>query len=215
MSRKWVVHQGGTWTDIDLATNHETIISNTQAIADQETADALAYATAAQGDTADTALQPADVGTAAAEDVGYFATAAQGSLTDLMALAIAGDMVFKCTPTTAGSSAAAINADIDDAEASNKFVRTVVVTLETAAGAVHTWYAGDRDAAAVASSNLSEACAITGGATAITFASGTATVLIDYTGAWVANDTCTLTVTAGTLLGYTLVDKTSVDTVIA
>ena len=40
------------------------------------------YATAAQGLLADTALQPADVGTAAAEDVGAFATAAQGALAD-------------------------------------------------------------------------------------------------------------------------------------
>ncbi len=40
------------------------------------------YATAAQGGLADTALQPADVGTAAAQDVGYFATAAQGGLAD-------------------------------------------------------------------------------------------------------------------------------------
>ena len=42
----------------------------------------LGAATAAQGGLADTALQPADVGTAAAEDVGYFATAAQGGLAD-------------------------------------------------------------------------------------------------------------------------------------
>ena len=41
-----------------------------------------AFATAAQGSTADTALQPADVGTAAAEDIGFFATAAQGSTAD-------------------------------------------------------------------------------------------------------------------------------------
>jgi len=40
------------------------------------------FATAAQGSTADTATQPADLGTAAAEDVGYFATAAQGSTAD-------------------------------------------------------------------------------------------------------------------------------------
>lgn len=40
------------------------------------------FATAAQGSLADTALQPADVGTAAAEDVGAFATAAQGALAD-------------------------------------------------------------------------------------------------------------------------------------
>lgn len=41
-----------------------------------------AYATTAQGALADTALQPADVGTAAAEDVGFFATAAQGATAD-------------------------------------------------------------------------------------------------------------------------------------
>jgi hypothetical protein len=40
------------------------------------------FATAAQGALADTAVQPADIGTAAAEDVGYFATAAQGALAD-------------------------------------------------------------------------------------------------------------------------------------
>lgn len=39
-------------------------------------------ATAAQGGLADSALQPADVGTASAEDVGFFATAAQGALAD-------------------------------------------------------------------------------------------------------------------------------------
>lgn len=46
------------------------------------TADASAYATAAQGALADSATQPGDLGTAAAEDVGYFATAAQGALAD-------------------------------------------------------------------------------------------------------------------------------------
>lgn len=40
------------------------------------------FATAAQGDLADTAVQPADIGTAAAEDVGAFATAAQGAKAD-------------------------------------------------------------------------------------------------------------------------------------
>lgn len=40
------------------------------------------FATAAQGSTADTAVQPGDLGTAAAEDVGAFATAAQGSTAD-------------------------------------------------------------------------------------------------------------------------------------
>ena len=38
--------------------------------------------TATQGGLADTAVQPGDLGTAAVEDVGYFATAAQGALAD-------------------------------------------------------------------------------------------------------------------------------------
>lgn len=42
------------------------------------------FATEAQGALADTALQPADVGSAAAEDVSYFATAAQGAKADTL-----------------------------------------------------------------------------------------------------------------------------------
>jgi len=44
--------------------------------------DSSDFATAAQGALADTALQPADVGTAAAADTTDFATAAQGALAD-------------------------------------------------------------------------------------------------------------------------------------
>lgn len=46
------------------------------------------YAAGAQGDLADTALQPADVGTAAAEDIGFFASAAQGTTADTTATLI-------------------------------------------------------------------------------------------------------------------------------
>jgi hypothetical protein len=45
----------------------------------------VSVATAAQGAKADTATQPEDLGTAAVEDVGYFATAAQGAKADLAA----------------------------------------------------------------------------------------------------------------------------------
>ena len=46
-----------------------------------------------------TALQPADVGTAAAEDVGYFATAAQGSTAD----SALQDVVDDTSPTLGGN----------------------------------------------------------------------------------------------------------------
>src|SRR5690554_4074283 len=44
--------------------------------------DVGAFATAAQGALAESAVQPGDLGTAAAQDVGAFATAAQGTLAD-------------------------------------------------------------------------------------------------------------------------------------
>src|SRR5690625_2951531 len=46
------------------------------------TIDLSGYATAAQGDKADSAIQPGDIGTAAEKNTGYFATAAQGSKAD-------------------------------------------------------------------------------------------------------------------------------------
>lgn len=68
---------------------------------------AASFATAAQGALADTALQPADVGTAAAEDVGYFATAAQGALADsAIQPADLGDSALLDVGTTAGTVAA-------------------------------------------------------------------------------------------------------------
>lgn len=53
---------------------------------------------------------------------------------NLLVKALGGDMVFKCTPATAApSAAAAAEADI---------AYTVTVTLESAAGEVHSWYNG-------------------------------------------------------------------------
>ncbi|MQX36810.1 hypothetical protein [Roseospira navarrensis] len=46
------------------------------------TTDASAYATAAQGAAADSAVQPGDLGTAATTDASAYATAAQGALAD-------------------------------------------------------------------------------------------------------------------------------------
>ena len=131
----------------------------------------------------------------------------------LRRLAMSGDMVLKCTPATAGSSAAAVAAAI--AGTASKFVRTVTVTLETAGGEVHTWFSGKRDAAAAQVTAGNGTAAVTGSATDITFVNGSATVLIDYVGTWAAADTCTLTVTGATLLGHTLANKTSIDTLVA
>lgn len=84
------------------------------------------FATAAQGALADTAIQPADLGTAAYEDVGDFATAAQGALADtavqpgaLGTLAggnNAGDVPY--SNATSGLTATDVQAAIDEIVAS-------------------------------------------------------------------------------------------------
>jgi len=142
------------------------------------------------------------------------ADAVQDTERDLMAQAMSGDMVLKCTPATLGSSAAAVAAAIagDD----SKFTRTVTVTLENAAGDVHTWYSGTHDAAAVPTTNGNGTCELVDAAgaseTEIVFANGTATAIIDYTLTWAENDVCTFTVTDGEIMGTAVGDKTSVDT---
>lgn len=51
-------------------------------VLDATLGDSADFATAAQGVLADSAVQPGDIGTAAAQNVGYFATAAQGAKAD-------------------------------------------------------------------------------------------------------------------------------------
>jgi hypothetical protein len=80
---------------------------------DRAYADGLAgnYATAAEGDLAATALQPADVGTAAAQDVGDFASAAQGALAD--SAVQPGDTVPVADGGTGSSTAAGARTNLD------------------------------------------------------------------------------------------------------
>ncbi len=63
------------------------------------------FATAAQGTLADSALQAASVGTAAAEDVGYFATAAQGTTADSAVQASAGAITITSLPVDGSATA--------------------------------------------------------------------------------------------------------------
>ena len=171
MPRYFVELAGGTWTDIDLTENHNTLIANTAADTVQDT------------------------------------------VANLRSLAMSGDMVLKCTPATLGTSAAVVIAAV--AAAGNTYTRTVVVTLETAAGAVHTWYSGSKDAAAVPTTVGNGTCAVADAATAITFVNGSATVDIDYTLTWASGDTCTFTVTGAEVMGTTVADETSVDILVA
>lgn len=125
--------------------------------------------------------------------------------------AMSGDLVIEVTPATCGSSATDVAAAIagDDA----KFQRTVKIRLKTASGDTHDWFDGSLTIAATKSST-SGVIAINGGVSSATFKDGCAEVTLNYTGTWASGDTSTLTV-SGSLLGYTLTSKTSVDTLVA
>lgn len=124
-----------------------------------------------------------------------------------------GDMVLTLTPATTGSSAAAVNAAIGGTAA--KYTRTVTVALKTAAGEVCTFLNGTFAIAVTENTAGNGVSAIAGGATTVTLTEGVGTVTIEYTGTWAAADTQTLTVTGGTKLGYSITNKTSIDTLIA
>lgn len=126
--------------------------------------------------------------------------------------AMSGDMVLVVSPATLGSSAAAVNAVIDGDD--EKFTRDVRIELQAANGDVHTWFDGTFAIAATKSSG-SGAIAIAGGLSNATLKNGVAVVTLEYTGEWAEADTTTLTVTGGTKLGYTISNKTSVDTLVA
>ena len=125
--------------------------------------------------------------------------------------AMSGDMVLVASPATLGSSAAAVATAIAGAG----FTRDVVLELQDADGNVHSWFSGSMDIAVAEVTAGDGVSAISGGGSSVDFVAGQATVTIEYTGTWAAADTQTLTVTGGTVLGETITNKTSVDTLVA
>lgn len=125
--------------------------------------------------------------------------------------AMSGDIAVRVTPATLGSSAAAVTAAI--AGAAEKFTRNVLVELVNAAGTVHAWFNGTL-AVAGSETTAGDGTADTSEET-VTMVNGVGTCTLEYIGAWAAADTATVTVTGGTILGYTVANKTSVDTLIA
>lgn len=128
-------------------------------------------------------------------------------LRDYLALqekAMVGDIVMVITPTTAGSSAT-----------TEDFTRSVEISIETAAGEVHTWV----NASFATTLSIAEVTAGDGTAsitsTTLTLVDGKATVVVSCTGTWAADDTNTLTVSNITLAGVTVTGGTSVDTIVA
>ena len=128
---------------------------------------------------------------------------------DLLVKAMGGDMVFKCTPATAApSAAAAALADI---------AYTVTVTLESAAGEVHSWYNGPV-LLAIADDDSTGNATISPAAGERNMTNGELEVTVTLPkAAWTAGKAVTLTVadpaTAGTgICGWAVANKTFVAT---
>jgi len=125
--------------------------------------------------------------------------------------AMAGEIALIVSPATLGSSAADVNAAI---ATDDKFVRRVKVELKASAdGDIHQWFTGSFSAAVAKTGN--GAAAIADNGDSVELENGVGYVDIEYTGTWAEGDTCTLTITGGTIMGYSVSNKTSVDTLVA
>jgi hypothetical protein len=115
--------------------------------------------------------------------------------------AAAGDLVWVCTPATLVSTPTAA-----------AWTRDVTVTLETAAGEVHTWF-NKAITTGVAIADTSTAGTATIPSTTLTVTNGKAVVTVSGDAAdWLNTETDTLTVAQATILGATVAAKTSVET---
>lgn len=115
--------------------------------------------------------------------------------------AFAGDIVFVVDPAT-----------VAPVPTSSAWTRTVTVTLETAAGEVHTWF-NKAITSGVSIADTSTAGTASIPSTTLTFTEGRATVVVSGDEAdWLDTETDTLTVAEATILGYTIAAKTSVET---
>jgi hypothetical protein len=115
--------------------------------------------------------------------------------------AAAGDIVWVCTPAT-----------VAPAPTSAAWTRDVVVTLETAAGEIHTWF-NKAITTGVSVGDTSTAGTATIASTTLTVVNGKAVVTVSGDAAdWLDTETDTLTVAQATILGATVAAKTSVET---
>ena len=127
--------------------------------------------------------------------------------------AMAGEIALIVSPATLGSSAADVNAAI---ATDDKFVRRVKVELKASAdGDVHQWFTGSFSAAVTKTGTGNGTAAIADGGGSVELENGVGYVDIEYTGTWAVGDTCTLTITGGTIMGYSVSNETSVDTLVA
>ena len=126
-----------------------------------------------------------------------------GGVVKTLASAFSGDLVFVVSPATA-----------TPAPRSTAWTRTVYISLQNAAGEVHTWF-NKAIATGVSIGDTSTAGAASIPSTTLTFVEGRASVVVSGDAqAWLNAETDTLTIAQATILGYTVAAKTSVETFI-
>ena len=117
-----------------------------------------------------------------------------------------GDMKLQVTPATLGTEASV---------ASASFSRTVQVELVNDDGDILRFFNGNVAVATSDSSNGTEASNILDDASEITLTNGVGEVTAEYTGTWTEGDTQTIEVGSVTIMGYTVSQADSVDTIVA
>ena len=137
---------------------------------------------------------------------------------ELLAKAMSGDVVLECSPSVAGTSAAALNAAL-----AGTFTKVITINLKSAAGALHNW--ATLTLSAVTSETVSDVDVSAPAMSDSTpdLVNGTVDITLTYntdanvTKTYVAGETVTLTVSAPAagILGYTISDATFIDTLVA
>jgi len=115
--------------------------------------------------------------------------------------AMAGDIVFAITPAT-----------VAPAPTSAAWERSITIEIQDASGDIHTWLSQDY-ATSLTIANTSTAGTATIESTTLSIVNGRAVVTVSGdTAAWLNSESDTLTVSALTVLGYTVSSVTSVET---
>ena len=123
------------------------------------------------------------------------------SILATMRKGMSGDLVWVLTPAT-----------VTPVPTAETWTRDVVIELQAADGSVHEWF-NDVIASGISIANTSVAGTASIASTTLTIVNGTATITVTGDAeSWLDEETDTLTVTAATIMGYTVSAATSVET---
>lgn len=119
---------------------------------------------------------------------------------DMLAGAMSGDLAFSISPAT-----------VTQAPTTAAWTRDVYIKLVDASGKQQTWYDGTL-ACSIGDTSTGGTAALDTGDSTPSMVSGFATVTVKGSGAWIDEDTDTMTLANKTIMGYTVTGGTSVQT---